>query len=147
MDRITLVLRWLFVSAMCLVAGQVCAQYSPTIVTSFTVKPNKCITLHKGQLCYQKIHFKWTVKAARELCIVRVSDQRVITCWQEEHAESRVSHSVKKKDGYEYRFSGAQTEAFQLREKDSTVSLAQVEVQVASVYRKNKKSSSGWRLF
>lgn len=134
------ILKWALFGGFFSLATNVCAEDRETnlepLVQKFYVKPNKCIALHKGQLCYQKVRFNWQTLTQQEFCIVRSSDEKAIVCWQGDE-----------KQNHEFKFSAAETETFELREKGSNSSLAEVKIQVAWVYRKSKKSSTGWRLF
>lgn len=106
------------------------------VKTSLTVKPNKCIVLHQGQMCYQRLRFSWAVADNNAYCLFNQTRNEVITCWHDKQLRQ-----------FKYRFKSSQSEVFQIRHRDQSKALAEVKVAVASVYRSKRSSSSGWRLF
>jgi len=102
----------------------------------FTAKPNKCIALHKGQTCYQKIKFSWGALGQGEYCLYQLSSKQALTCW---------TNNTRRQFAFE--FASADSQEFEIRREDKGVNLAQVKVIIAWVYKTRRKSSSSWRLF
>lgn len=100
------------------------------------VKPQRCISLHRGQTCYQKLTFRWSTPSTGEYCLHNERSGRVMACWR---GSEKIS--------YEYELQAAQTTRFTIKESGQGEVLANVSVQVASVYRSPERSSSRWRLF
>lgn len=103
--------------------------------SQLVVKPNRCVTLHQGQTCYQKLTFSFSSESPQMHCLYRKSIASPITCWR--GILSR----------YSYRFEGIDTEQFQVRDQESQSIISTQEVRVAWVYKSKKKGPSGWRLF
>lgn len=116
--------------SMCPVNGQ------PGQIYSLHVKPNRCIALHKGQVCYQKLKFKWKLSQDDDFCLYQTSKEDPILCW-----------SGSEKSQLEYQFESTTSESFQIRRKNTEDSVAEVKVTLSWVYRTGRKNSSGWRLF
>ena len=103
---------------------------------TLSVKPNKCISLHKGQLCYQKLKFSWDALPPGNYCLYQGGIQEALFCWNS--ADTRT---------YRYEFVGRESVVFQVRTEGAEYSFIEAKLSVASVYKKGKKSTSGWRLF
>lgn len=100
------------------------------------VSPERCISLHPGQVCYQQLTFSWKTPNDGEYCLYEQNLDTPLVCW--------VGNSQTQ---YRYEFEAAQTMQYSLKQKHQQQQLASVKVQVASVYRAPKKSTSNWRLF
>ena len=100
------------------------------------VKPSKCVALHKGQKCYQKLKIQWGAETAGAYCLFVSHEQKPLQCW------------LRAKEGIVvYEYASNETQRFELKSKDSGRTLATTEIIYASVYKHKKKSFSGWRLF
>lgn len=102
----------------------------------FNVKPSRCIALHRGQTCYQKLKFRWQTPPHGAYCLVRLPDGTPLTCWQ---GMSQTS--------FEHEFRSDSSIIYEVRVKNQSRRLAAVKITVAWVYRTSRKSASGWRLF
>jgi len=100
------------------------------------VKPNRCIALHQGQICYQTLRFQWLTPAIGEYCLYQQAVSEPLLCW-----------SGKKITTVAYEFESDRSLAYQIRRKGEENVLAQAQVKIAWVYKKGRKSASGWRLF
>jgi hypothetical protein len=103
---------------------------------AFTATPERCVALHKGQLCYQEVLFRWQTPSHGEYCLVMSKTGRRITCWNGASQQE-----------YHYNFEGDKTTSFSLVADDMADPLASVKVVVTWVYKAPKQSQSGWRLF
>lgn len=101
----------------------------------FQVKPDRCIALRQGQVCYQKLTFQWAA-INREVCLVEKGKSVTIKCW--------TSNSATR---FKYAFESDSEKTYQLQDKTSQATLAEVKVNVAWVYKNSEKVSTGWRLF
>lgn len=99
-----------------------------------TLKPNKCIALHKGQSCYQTINFYWRTPATGEFCLLAQGQDQPLHCWQGEGAPP-----------FRYEFVGQHSLHFFLRTQGAQ--LVDTEFTVAWVYSSGKRDTGGWRLF
>lgn len=100
-----------------------------------TIKPNKCIALHKGTNCYQTINFYWRTPQEGDFCLFVQNQEQPLHCWQGNGAVP-----------FRYEFVGHQGVQFTLRSKQSEL-LASAEFTVAWVYNSGKRDAGGWRLF
>lgn len=103
---------------------------------SLHVKPNRCIALHQGQVCYQKLHFTWTTPSTGDYCLVKQSTSETLICWQGQSTTR-----------YTYRFKSSHSDIFILRDQSDNLDIDHTTVDVAWVYKNTKKVTSGWRLF
>jgi hypothetical protein len=103
---------------------------------AFTATPERCVALHKGQICYQEMLFRWQTPSYGEYCLVMSKSGRRITCWNGASQQE-----------YHYSFEGDKTTSFSLVVDDKADPLARVKVVVTWVYKAPKQSQSGWRLF
>lgn len=102
----------------------------------FTVQPDKCIALHQGQVCYQDLKFSWRTPAGAEYCLYEVSQTTAVICWT---GNELASHTME--------FASASSTVYEIRVRNSNTVISAVTVEVAWVYRANRKSFTRWRLF
>jgi len=123
------------VVACCIVLmfGHVSAQSSSS---QLSVKPDRCIALHQGQICYANLVFQWHTPETGEYCLFddRVSDP--LTCWT---GDEKVK--------YKHEFAADKNVVYDIRARSDQQSLSQTLVKISWVYKSNKKSNSRWRLF
>lgn len=104
--------------------------------SSLTLKPNRCVALHQGQVCYQEVVFQWdALDAQYNYCIVELNVARPLYCW----LGGRAGRFV-------YDFGSDKSSRFQLQRDNGSV-VAELEIVVAWVYKGRQKRNSGWRLF
>jgi hypothetical protein len=100
------------------------------------VKPQTCVSLHQGQLCYVHLQLSWRVAAAGDYCLYQSAQSEPLQCWA--HA-SQGSLSLK--------LATVDTVQFYLKPKEQGQVLATSELSVSWVYEKKQKSRLTWRLF
>lgn len=101
-----------------------------------TVKPNRCISLHQGQVCYQQVKLSWRTPVDGQYCLYVEQNEAALTCWQGA-AQTE----------YHYTFEGSESTYFEIRPYGETRVLGRVKLQLASVYKTSTRSHSKWRLF
>ena len=99
-------------------------------------EPNRCITLHQGQVCYQQVTFSWQTPNDGQFCLHSELSQTALTCWQ-----------GATQTGYNYTFEASESTYFEIRPKGEDQVLGRIKVQVAAVYKTSTRSHSRWRLF
>lgn len=110
--------------------------YAETVESLLNIKPNRCIALHQGQMCYQKLDIHWRTPALGEFCLYATNTQTPLICW-EGNSLQNTSQTFKSDASVIY----------QIRPIDSKEVLSEQKVKVAWVYKTSRKSASGWRLF
>ena len=103
---------------------------------ALSVKPSRCVALRQGQQCYQKLQFVWHSSGEDRICLYERDGKEALACW--------ASTTPYK---FSYRFNSAQNKTFLLKNERTQLTLSEVEVVVAWVYKSSKKVSTGWRLF
>ncbi len=101
-----------------------------------SVKPERCIALHKGQTCYQTVKFNWQLPNNDEYCLFETSKPEPLVCWI---GTEEVIYTTP--------FVSTVSLEYQLRHKLSEKVLANTRITVAWVYKSNRKGNSAWRLF
>lgn len=99
-----------------------------------SAKPNKCVALRKGQVCYQRIRLQFKSMAQGDYCLLADRELTPLRCW------TRVSEGK-----YEYQLASDSEVKFHLLDSASNT-VASTQVTVAWVYKKSRKRST-WRLF
>lgn len=100
------------------------------------LKPNRCVALHQGQVCYQKIQLSWSVPQAGNYCLYQQYTDAPLFCWQDVSAAE-----------YEYEFSSDTSVQLRLVNVDTKTSLATASLEVAWVYKASTRRKTHWRLF
>ncbi|WNO08646.1 DUF3019 domain-containing protein [Teredinibacter sp. KSP-S5-2] len=133
---------WLAATYMCLAVDAFALDTSTDVVSAQLMpKPKRCIALHRGQVCYQKIDMQWHYPDAQttKICLYEVSEAQPIECW------------IKLSKGkIRINFESAHDKVYQLREGQKV--LAESLVSVAWVYGGNQnkkidKRRRSWRIF
>lgn len=129
-DRLLLLLAKTLV--LCIADGVHAAEQ----VASFTVQPQRCIALNRGQVCYQKLDFRWQTAAGARYCLHQNAVSAPLACW-----------NGGEKSGHQLEFESDRNVVYGIRREGQADNLAQVEVEVAWVYQSNRNGFSRWRLF
>lgn len=101
---------------------------------TLSVKPNRCVSLHRGQLCYQSLQFEWR-SLNRSFCLYIEGQAQAVTC---QAAATQVR--------YRYEFESDKSRRFELRDDQGNV-VAETLIEVASVYKGQRRATTGWRIF
>ncbi|MFK8082124.1 MAG: DUF3019 domain-containing protein [Granulosicoccus sp.] len=133
--------RRLIVTLLCAVFSGYVAPVLSADGVQFTAVPNKCISLLKGQTCYQRVQFRWgsddTGTVHKLVCLWREGDSLALTCWEGQFEGL-----------YRYNLEAAETTSFYLvagREQEPVI--ARTSVKVSWVYNNRSTRRSRWRLF
>ena len=118
-----------------IVLGISTAQASEDI-TTFTAVPDRCISLHKGQVCYQHTTLRWTSATAANYCLFQQGADQPLQCWENAtHGESTLD------------FQSSIPLTYHLFREGEKAPVASSTVSVAWVYKTPKRPRGGWRLF
>ncbi len=109
----------------------------------FSVVPDRCISLLRGQTCYQGVRFRWNFQnteaanANKTICLWREGDSVALTCWEGEL-----------EGVFRYSLESAETTNFHLVSGSGQQPiLSSTKVTISWVYNKRGSRSSRWRLF
>lgn len=100
------------------------------------IKPTRCIALHEGQICYQRLNISWQVELADSYCLYQQDNKTPLMCWENVAAGK-----------WSYEFEGTTTQKFMLLRKQDAKQIAEVSIEVAWVYDASSKRESHWRIF
>ena len=114
----------------------VIAQDEPIREYQLSLSPKRCISMHKGQQCFQKVTVTWVTPEQGEFCLSVNSQEAPLLCWQGRESET-----------FRYTFNGNESLSFQVKEMASGDIVASSLFEVAWVYRSNRSRNSAWRLF
>ncbi|HEY7774584.1 MAG TPA: DUF3019 domain-containing protein [Marinagarivorans sp.] len=99
------------------------------------IKPQKCVSLHEGQICYQQVTFQWLSAKEQPLCLYLVGSSKPMTCAT---TSERISFTL------DFKASNEQT--FELRSSGGDI-VSTATIEVVSVYKGKRRATTGWRLF
>jgi len=100
------------------------------------VKPNKCISLRQGLICYQRVRFEWSLDEVGDYCLIEEAAQSPLTCWSQLRSGSYVTE-----------FASRENRNYFLINKTDRQRVGNATLQVAWVYRTKQRSRGRWRLF
>ena len=101
------------------------------------IKPTQCVALHHGQNCYSDVVIRFSTSQKADYCLYTSNDMaKPIKCWDNQYQGQHHDEIVTMKNIL-----------FTIRQKGQSTVLAQVELKVAWVYRKNSRAKSAWRVF
>ncbi len=131
---ITLVLTFVFVSTA---ASPVTAIADGAPQTdALKVRPDKCISLSQGLICYQRVRFEWSQRDVGDYCLIEESAADPIVCWAQLRSGSHITE-----------FASQENKNYYLINQADKRRVGSVTLQVAWVYRSKKRSRGRWRLF
>ena len=104
--------------------------------SSLSLVPDRCVSLHKGQVCYQNVTLEWRSPLATDVCVYEGSVAEPLRCWKS------TEEGVLRFD-----FQSSSPINYVLREEGGAVPLAITTMNIAWVYKAPKSSHRTWRLF
>ncbi len=110
--------------------------HATNIKPSLEITPDRCISLHKGQVCYQQITIHWQSSTKADYCLFQQEISTPLKCW-------KTSKSGKIKID----FQSTEPLDFDLRQQDNNTPVATSTVSIHWVYKSTKRQKRGWRLF
>ena len=122
-------------------AMPLCANDSPTkmqaeaISASLLLTPARCVALHQGQICYQRVQISWSSSALGNYCVYQQGQTEPLHCWQQQSEAT-----------LEIEFAADRSGVMQLKDDDQHV-IAEAILEVAWVYKANTRRKTHWRLF
>ncbi len=106
------------------------------VTAQLQLKPGRCVALHQGQVCYQRVQLEWRAARAGHYCLYQKSADQPLHCWQNVSAGE-----------YVYAFASDTSVQLQLLDAQTQALIAQAELEVAWVYKANTRRKTQWRLF
>lgn len=100
------------------------------------LKPNRCVALHQGQVCYQNIQLSWSAQQVSNYCLYQQFAEAPLYCWQGVVVGQ-----------YQYEFASDTATQLRLVNMQTNGVVATTEVGVAWVYKANTRRKTHWRLF
>jgi len=100
-----------------------------------SVKPGKCVSLRKGQTCFQRLRVSFRLDDPGNYCLFANTQVEPLRCFKEA-----------KEGVIPYAFESKKPIEFTLRDARSKI-LASSVVKVAWVYQKKSRTRNRWRLF
>lgn len=110
--------------------------HAAAIKPSLKITPDRCISLHKDQVCYQEITIRWQSPTKADYCLFQREVDSPLQCWKatstgELKMDFQSNHSVD----------------FDLRHQGDHSPIATSSVSIHWVYKSSKRQKRGWRLF
>jgi len=100
------------------------------------LKPNRCVALHQGQVCYQDVQLLWSAPHVGHYCLHQQNVAQPLHCWQNVNAGE-----------FRYEFASDASVQLQLVNAQTKTVVAQAGLEVAWVYKANTRRQTHWRLF
>lgn len=103
-------------------------------LTEFSVRPNQCVALRKGQVCYQRVLLHFKAPSTGDFCLHVEDNDEPVHCWTGVAAGR-----------YRYELESSENVNFTLH--DHTGRVAEAEVTIAWVYKSSGRRRTSWRIF
>lgn len=103
--------------------------------SSLLLTPARCVALHQGQMCYQRVQVSWSSFAPGNYCLYQEPQTQPLHCWQEQTQGT-----------YVFEFASDTARVLQLKNGQQQV-VAESTMEVAWVYKANTRRKTHWRLF
>jgi hypothetical protein len=115
------------------------ADTPPVSTTAETVSllltPRRCVALHQGQICYQRVQVSWSSVTSGDYCVYQETQVQPLHCWQGQ-TQGR----------FEFEFASDASLLLQLKDARQEV-VGESSMEVAWVYKANTRRKTHWRLF
>jgi hypothetical protein len=102
---------------------------------SVLLTPARCVALHQGQVCYQRVQISWSSSVVDNYCIYQENLTNPLHCWQQQNQGTLV-----------YEFASDDSRLLQLKNSRQQT-IAESTLEVAWVYKANTRRKTHWRLF
>ena len=107
-----------------------------TSTNELRIQPNTCVSLHRDQACFVNLKMSWRAATSNNYCIYSSAQDTPLKCWvastqgvlTQQFGTDKILH-------------------FYLKLEKSNIALAESELKVSWVYKKQQKSRLTWRLF
>ncbi len=103
--------------------------------SSLLLTPARCVALHQGQVCYQRVQVSWSSYLQGNYCLYQAGKTQPLQCWQEQTQGALM-----------FEFASDATGVLQLKNGQQQV-VAEATMEVAWVYKANTRRKTHWRLF
>lgn len=100
------------------------------------IQPNTCVSLHPDQTCFVKLNMNWHAATSNHYCLYSSAQITPLKCWVASNQGVFTQHIDTDK-----------TLQFYLKLEKSNTVIAESELKVSWVYKKQQKSRLTWRLF
>ena len=132
-----------------LVAALICigsASVTHAQSQELTVKPDKCVSLRKGQVCYQRINISWDTDITGHYCILASGQESPLKCWNNK-STGKLSYTLESTESVKFDLvnKSVSDENNKLLTLDQLIATATVTI--AWVYNTKSRSRTTWRLF
>ena len=101
-----------------------------------TIKPQKCVALRQGSVCYQDLKINWHASASDNYCLFIKDNNKPLQCWHD---------AITGKTRIEFESNKSLT--YIIKKQNEKEALSNATVEVKWVYRKKRELSKGWRMF
>ncbi|MBU3004477.1 DUF3019 domain-containing protein [Paraglaciecola arctica] len=109
---------------------------STTEKNQLLIEPNTCVSLHMNQACFVNLKMRWRTTKPNNYCLYASTQESPLKCW------------VASNQGiYTQQFTTDKTAYFYLKLQQNDLVIAESELKVSWVYKKQQKSRLTWRLF
>ncbi|PUA28558.1 MAG: hypothetical protein B0W54_19170 [Cellvibrio sp. 79] len=105
------------------------------VSASLLLTPARCVALHQGQICYQRVQISWSSSAVGNYCVYMEEQAQPLHCWQEQTQGTLV-----------FEFASDSSRLLQLKNAQQNI-VAEASMEVAWVYKANTRRKTHWRLF
>lgn len=105
------------------------------ISASLLLTPARCVALHQGQMCYQRVQISWSSSKTGNYCVYQQEREKALHCWQQQSEAT-----------LEIEFAADRSSLVQLKNDQQQV-VAEATFEVAWVYNANTRRKTHWRLF
>ncbi len=115
------------------------------------VEPRQCVSLNQGNICYGDVTIKWQLSQKGNYCLYSSQHTQSLACWESEKegsttlkiaTDKNIVFTIKKhhKENPEDNHNTSVLDS-------ATPVLASATLELAWVYKKNKRGHSRWRMF
>lgn len=115
--------------------------------TSLIAKPDKCVSLRRGQLCYQRINLNWSADINGRYCIMASDRPTPLKCWSNS-TRGKIIYSLESTENIDFQLISTPEKADEsTNNSHADAVLSTATVTIAWVYNTKSRNRTTWRLF
>jgi len=121
--------------ALCVFASNIRANAQP-LQASLKLKPNQCVAMHQGQKCYVDLDISWSVNIQGSYCLFESTKVLPLQCWDNSN-KGKFSQEIILNENV----------TFHLKQQSTERVIADAEIELAWIYKKDSRAHLSWRMF
>lgn len=138
--------KYFYPMALLTIFSPVLANTASADGTELIAKPDKCVSLRRGQRCYQRINLKWSADINGRYCIMASDRPTPLKCWSNSTA-GKIIYSLTSTENIDFQLISTPEKTDNSINNHANAVLSTATVTISWVYNTKSRNRNTWRLF